>query len=385
MVRLIDNSRAVEISIREWDEENTQYGPDWSADFYDVGLLRQVPNLSDYTDADLAELGLPPRAVIKLDDVVEPSGCFIDGIGTFGCDGDGYVVDGIDYCIEQANDMVAGFLAGLTPGTRAQYRSVVSRWLRWCADNGIDMLRAKRTHIEVFAAYGDGMRPAAKNTVCRNLSVVCCLYRYLCEEGYIDCDPGEHVRRPKLYGHSDGTYLTREQARLFLDEARGMGARTDALCSLLLLTGARVSEALGLDVEDCHLDDGRPWVRFDRKGDWSQRVAIPSDAAEALARLIGERRRGAVFREDSGARLRQQTAVGIVSSVALRVGVPDISPHSLRRTFCTLSRDAGVPDRDIMAAGGWNSPQMLDYYDMSRRGLNGKAGDGLQDYLGKED
>lgn len=57
----------------------------------------------------------------------------------------------------------------------------------------------------------------------------------------------------------------------------------------------------------------------------------------------------------------------------------------MRRTFCTLSRDAGVPDRDIMAAGGWNSPQMLDYYDMSRRGLNGKAGDGLQDYLGKED
>lgn len=151
--------------------------------------------------------------------------------------------------METVSDMIAGFLAGLTPGTRAQYRSVVSRWLRWCADNGIDMLRAKRTHIEVFAAYDGGMRPAAKNTVCRNLSVVCCLYRYLCEEGYIDCNPGEHVRRPKLYGHSDGSYLTREQARLFLDEARGMDARTDALCSLLLLTGARVSEALGLDVE----------------------------------------------------------------------------------------------------------------------------------------
>lgn len=77
----------------------------------------------------------------------------------------------------------------------------------------------------------------------------------------------------------------------------------------------------------------------------------------------------------------QARALGIVSAVALRVGVPGISPHSLRRTFCTLSRDAGVPDRDIMAAGGWNSPQMLDYYDMSRRGLNGKAGDGLQRFL----
>lgn len=287
--------------------------------------------------------------------------------------------------METVSDIIAGFLAGLTPSTRAGYRSVVSRWLRWCADNGIDMLRAKRTHIEVFAAYDGGMRPAAKSTVCKNLSVVCCLYRYLCEEGYIDSDPGEHVRRPRLYGHSDGTYLTRDQAVAFLAEARHMDAQTDALCSLLLLTGARVSEALGLDVEDCHLDDGRPWVRFDRKGDWSQRVAVPSDAAKALARHLGRRKHGPVFRDSSGARLRQQTAVGIVSSVALRVGVPGISPHSLRRTFCTLSRDAGVPDRDIMAAGGWNSPQMLDYYDMSRRGLNGKAGDGLQDYLGKED
>lgn len=159
--------------------------------------------------------------------------------------------------METVSDMIAGFLAGLTPGTRAGYRSVVSRWLRWCSDNGIDMLRATRTHIEVFAAYDSGMRPAAKNTVCKNLSVVCCLYRYLCEEGYIDSDPGEHVRRPRLYGHSDGTYLTRDQAVAFLAEARHMDAQTDALCSLLLLTGARIGEALGLDVEDCHLDDGR--------------------------------------------------------------------------------------------------------------------------------
>lgn len=287
--------------------------------------------------------------------------------------------------METLTDMIAGFLVGVSPGTRAVYRSVVSRWLRWCSDNGVDMLRATRTHIEVFAAYDGGMRPAAKNTVCRNLSVVCCLYRYLCEEGYIDSDPGEHVRRPRLYGHSDGTYLTRDQAVAFLAEARHMDAQTDALCSLLLLTGARIGEALGLDVEDCHLDDGRPWVRFDRKGDWSQRVAVPSDAAKALARHLGRRKHGPVFRDSSGVRLRHQRAVGIVSSVALRIGVPGISPHSLRRTFCTLSRDAGVPDRDIMAAGGWNSPQMLDYYDMSRRGLNGKAGDGLQDYLGKED
>lgn len=108
MVVLVDSNRAVKITIREWDEENTQYRPDWSADFFEVGSLQQVPDLSDCTDADLAELGLPPRAVIQLDDVVEPSGRIIDGIGTFNNDDDGFMVRDVDYCIEQANDMVAG-------------------------------------------------------------------------------------------------------------------------------------------------------------------------------------------------------------------------------------------------------------------------------------
>lgn len=67
MIRLIDNSKAVEISIRDWDEENTQYSPDWSADFFEVGGLKTV---------DVPDLA--------------------------------YIVEDVDYCIEQANDMVTG-------------------------------------------------------------------------------------------------------------------------------------------------------------------------------------------------------------------------------------------------------------------------------------
>nr|DAZ49420.1 MAG TPA: hypothetical protein [Caudoviricetes sp.] len=69
MVVLVDKNKAVEISIREWDEENSQYGPDWAADFFEVGNLKHVEN----EELELA-----------------------------------YVVDDVDYCIEQANDMVAG-------------------------------------------------------------------------------------------------------------------------------------------------------------------------------------------------------------------------------------------------------------------------------------
>lgn len=67
MTVLVDDSKAVEITIREWDEMGVQYGPDWSNDFFEVGALRGVDGLDD-----------------------------------------AYWVDDVDYCIEEANDMVEG-------------------------------------------------------------------------------------------------------------------------------------------------------------------------------------------------------------------------------------------------------------------------------------
>ena len=67
MIRLIDSNKVVEISILEWDEEGMQYGSDIAADFIDVGGLETV------SEPEFA-----------------------------------YVVDDVDYCIEEANDMVAG-------------------------------------------------------------------------------------------------------------------------------------------------------------------------------------------------------------------------------------------------------------------------------------
>lgn len=67
MTVLVDDGKAVEITIREWDDESVQYGPDWSNDFFEVGALEEVDGLDD-----------------------------------------AYWVDDVDYCVEQANDMVAG-------------------------------------------------------------------------------------------------------------------------------------------------------------------------------------------------------------------------------------------------------------------------------------
>ncbi|NMM98172.1 hypothetical protein [Bifidobacterium olomucense] len=65
MTVLTDHKRTIDITIREWNEETSSYGPDWSADFFEVGGLKNLG----------------------------------DGI---------YEVADVQYCIDQANDMVAG-------------------------------------------------------------------------------------------------------------------------------------------------------------------------------------------------------------------------------------------------------------------------------------
>jgi len=67
MTILIDKTKAVKVTIREWDADSVQYGPDWSNDFF-------ANNDMEY----------------------------VDGLGN------AYLVDDVDYCVEQANDMVAG-------------------------------------------------------------------------------------------------------------------------------------------------------------------------------------------------------------------------------------------------------------------------------------
>ena len=113
-----------------------------------------------------------------------------------------------------------------------------------------------------------------------------------------------------------------------------------------------------------------------------QDVGVPGLAADAMHVLIGERKTGPVFRSQDGRKRITSTQPAVrVARVSESCGLYGVTPHTLRRTFCTLSRDAGVPDSQIMAMGGWHSAQMLDYYDMAAHSRRGQAGQSLQNYL----
>ncbi|MCI1901838.1 MAG: tyrosine-type recombinase/integrase [Bifidobacteriaceae bacterium] len=274
--------------------------------------------------------------------------------------------------------MVASYLVTYSGRTLDNYRRQLTKWLEWCDLNQISPLTVRRSHIE---AYGAWTRSTISAQTQRSaLTVICGLYSYLYEENLIPDDPGASVRRPRI-PRNRMSVLTAQQASEFLDAAhRSHNKRVSALCTLLLLNGPRIGETLNLDVENLH--DGPPaWLHFTRKFGMEDNIAIGDTCYEELRSLIGKRKHGPIFRNDNNERMTPRQANDIVKNTALSIGAENISPHSLRRTFATLSRLAGVPDYDILATGGWNDPSMLDHYDRSQHAMTSSAPATLSRYL----
>lgn len=273
-------------------------------------------------------------------------------------------------------DPVTGFLLGYSGETVKSYRAIMYSWQHWLSDNRLPLLRVEQVHIEAYLRCLE-MDGASANTV-RNIGMVLRLfYRYCETHGHVDRSPAEHIRLPKQYRMSTGTWLTRDEAKAMLDTAAASDPYTDALCCLYLLSGLRCSEALSLKVEDVDGDV----IKVARKGHAKQAVSISDRTAAALTRAIGRKSGGYIFRSGGG-RMLNKYAEQMIRELASKAGIDkSITPHSLRRSFCTISRDAGVPDRDIMASGGWTSPYMLDYYDMQRAAVDRNASTPLTDFI----
>ena len=269
---------------------------------------------------------------------------------------------------------MARYLAGAPAGMRAAYRGQIEAWFRWCADNGFDALHAERWQIEAFCGFRHDRLGNAKTTVNGQLSAIRCFYRYLAEEGFIDSNPAEHARGQRVHKWSDGSWLTEDEAREFLRLAeRRREAFAYGACCLMLLNGTRVGETLALDVTDRGHVGGIPTVRLRRKLEWMQTIAVSGRTAAALDRAAGRRRSGPLFMW-RGRRVTNHQIGRIVSELGEQAGADRrITNHSLRRTFATLSRKMNVPDRQIMASGGWSSRSMIDYYDMSRMAVEENA------------
>jgi integrase/recombinase XerC len=200
--------------------------------------------------------------------------------------------------------------------------------------------------------YGRDQKPA---TIRRKLASLRALFRFLSREHRIERDPARLLRLPRMpktlpdvpntevtNALVDGT--SRE------DLERPFPARDRLLMELLYGCGLRVSEAVGLNLED--FDRGERWVRVRGKGRKERQVPYGLKAAAALNAYLEARQSEtelhALFLNHRGRRLTDRGARNIVKFYATYVaGDSSIHPHTLRHAFATDLLSHGADLRAI--------------------------------------
>jgi site-specific recombinase XerD len=242
--------------------------------------------------------------------------------------------------------VIGAWLASFSSSaTRDAYRRDVRGFLAFLDGHGLDLLAVTRQVVDAFARTleAEGKAPA---TVARRLSALASLFTYLVDEGLLASSPVERVKRPKVPNESTRLGLDRAEACALLDAAAASSPRDHALVALLVGNGLRISEALGLDVEDL--------------------------ATERSHRYLGDRTSGPIFVTASGRRLDRVQAHRVFRRLAKAAGIDKVvSCHSARHGFVTLALESGAPLHRVADAAGHASPVTTQRYNRQRRRLDG--------------
>jgi site-specific recombinase XerD len=292
--------------------------------------------------------------------------------------------------------LAAAWLAGYrSPRTRRAYAGDLAGWLDWLAGLGVDVLDARRVHVDLWTRHllDSG---AAPSSTTRRLSAVTSFYHHLVDHDLLGANPAASVRRPRVDAdHTTTVGLDRDQARAFLAAADAdtgpARLRTAAAARLLLHLALRVDELAAADVADLGHDRGHRVLTVVRKGGRRATAAIPPATGAALDAYLATRPPGPdgvpdgpLLATASGARLDQSALWKLVRRLARAAAIPqwrELSPHSMRHTAITLALDAGVPLRDVQDYAGHRDPRTTRGYDRSRASLDRNAAYTLTSYL----
>jgi len=280
---------------------------------------------------------------------------------------------------------------GRSPHTVAAYGRDLAAYLAFLDAAGIGELAAvARADVDAYArSLRERERPFAPSSVARMLSAVRGLHRFALDEGAATIDPSSEVRPPRAAQRLPKA-ITIAEVEALLQAAGGdepQRLRDRALLELLYGTGARVSEATGLDVDDASAALETGLVRLTGKGRKQRIVPLGGYARAALEaylvrgrpalaeaagrggasmRANGAHARGtaALFLGARGARLSRQHVWLIIRGTAERAGVAGehLSPHTLRHSFATHLLQGGADVRVVQELLGHASVATTQIY-----------------------
>ncbi len=269
---------------------------------------------------------------------------------------------------------------GLSRNTLASYRRDLDRYRQTLAAAGVgdlaDVTAAQVAgHLAELRAGSSEHPPLSAASAARAVSAVRGLHRFAAREGIVAHDVSREVKPPAPPRRLPKALDIDQVTRLL---AVPGSLRDTALLEVLYGTGARISEAVGLAVDDLSLSADEPTITLHGKGGRTRLVPLGRYARAALeAYLVQERPslvtkgRGtpAVFLNARGGPLSRQSAWTILHRAAGAAGLPvegphAVSPHTLRHSYATHLLDGGADVRVVQELLGHASVTTTQVYTL---------------------
>jgi integrase/recombinase XerD len=286
------------------------------------------------------------------------------------------------------HDALDGYLAhltverGLAANTLAAYRRDLTRYVDFLVSQGRtrpgDVTERDVEDFVLTVRTGADDRPRlVASSSARAVVAVRGWHRFLVLEGVTPGDAAHDVRPPTQPKRLPKAISVDDVTRLLEAASLGEGPvplRDRALLELLYSTGARISEAVGIDVDDLDRTPGAGAVRLFGKGSKERVVPVGSYALDALDAYLVRGRpalagagRGTprVFLNTRGAPLSRQSAWAVLRTAAERAGLAGadhVSPHTLRHSFATHLLAGGADIRVVQELLGHASVTTTQIY-----------------------
>ena len=229
---------------------------------------------------------------------------------------------------------------GLAKNSVESYARDLGKLRGWAEKNGFDIVNLTRQDLRewLIDLAGENL---SENSKRRMVSALRGFYKFLMFDNHISKNPAEDLDAPQK-----GFYLPKflnqadvENLLAVPDVSMEIGLRDKAILELMYACGLRVSEAVDLRISDVELDAGI--LTCTGKGSKTRKIPIGKSAVEWLKSYLVLRRRKEnieiqnLFVTSLGRPMNRQIIFLFIKGYAEKIGLKDVSPHTLRHSFAT--------------------------------------------------
>ena len=274
------------------------------------------------------------------------------------------------------NHMFARYLTlerSLSANSIEAYKADIRKLEQWATAQvpALQPLSISSKQLEQFSAWLAEIGFTALSQA-RIISGVRSFYRFLLLEGFIKESPADFLEPPKT-GRKLPVVLSPEEIDAMIaaiDRTSSAGERDVAMLETLYSCGLRVSELVGLRINDVHFDEA--YVKVLGKGNKERLVPLGNRAMKHMKIYKNEVRvhgavanqfRDILFLNQRGGMLSRQSVFLLIKKLALQTGIQkNISPHTFRHSFATHLVEAGADLRAVQEMLGHESITTTEIY-----------------------